>query len=375
MLGVRRRGFSGTAQPSTGSISANGRTGSVIDISGSSGTAADNAIISVTGPAATLPTLREWLGGATGVIESATNGAAFSRANWSPLGAGSTWYYTQARPNNRIQCLVFDSTINLHYAGTQFYDHGAAGFTDLYTSCNYYCETPAAVSNFQWKIKRWMPNLSYEGDPEPDVRDGINPSAYISRYKIWTESFINVFNEDPTVTRWYSTGQTWPMNAWFRLETWMSRNAVIGAATGYYRIKCTRLSDGVVTCDQSYTNVLWRGASATVPHRYDTYQNYCGNAADSGYPRDWGDAKIYMEDILSQAHASATDGSSQVRAELCNNAVYNSATKRIPCYTESIVGTTWNVRLNGPANYFGSNLSGMYLALFPASGTPTMVQI
>lgn len=338
----------------------------------SSSAVLDNDVVVVSGPAAALPTFREWLGGAGGVIESGTLGAEFSRPNWSLLfNPQSRWYYTNARVNSRTKTLVFDSTINLHYAGTQFLDHGAAGITDMYTSYNCFIDSPpfpVGPQNLQAKLKRLMAEL--------DVQDGFNPSMYTSRWKNWTESFVNIYSEDPTPTRTFPPNQTWPWNAWFRMEMWMSRNNPIGSANGFYRLKCTRISDGFVPCDVQFTNVIWRGPGATLPHRYDCYQNYTGNAPDGTppWPNEWGDSKINMEDIYSASHSSLMNGAAQVRAEIVNSAVYASATKHKLCFVEDIDGgANWSVRLNGPSGYFGSSdLRGLYLALFPASGTPTM---
>lgn len=369
--------------PGTYTTGAN-RTGSIItSLAGTTGllTGAfggvliDGATVTVQGPAATLPPVRESLLGVNGVINTGTVGAEFLRPNWSKLGPGSRWFYSNARTLKRPKTLVFDSTINLHYAGTQFYDHGPAGITDNYESVDYYCETPDAVANFQWKVKRGMPLLDHDGGFTPDVTDGINPSWITSRYKSSDTSWCTFYNEDPPISAgpYFTPDQKWPMNAAFRMETWWSRNNPVSAANGRWRMKCTRLDTGATVVDFQRTNIVLRGPAAIVPHRLSCFQNYCGNADDFGFPRAWGDTKIFMGDIYNASHPSAVDGSAQVRAELCNNAIYANASKRAQCNVNSIVGTDWSVELNGPFEYFGTaDLRGLYLALFPASGVPTM---
>lgn len=200
----------------------------------------------------------------------------------------------------------------------------------------------------------------------------------------WTEAFVNVYDQDPTITRYWGTNPFGGENVYhenenFRLETWFISNSNTSTANGTFKVKVTRLSDGVVRASSIFTNILYRGPLAdNGPDRYSVLQNFLGNAANYGYPNDYGDAKVSMDDIYI---ASTTTGTNAfVRAELVNNATYASATKHAICEVISIVGTTWSVKVNCPSAIFGSsNAAGLYLALFDNnianSDTPTMVAI
>lgn len=321
-------------------------------------TVADGATITRTGPSASLPTTVEFLGGSGGIIESGTNGVHFTRSGWSQLFASlSDWQYSTANPLSRTKTLRFDTAVTGDGRGTYFFDHGTSGVSEEYTSCNYYCDRGSATQ-MQWKVKRLMPN--------EDTTDATLPSWYVAAWYNGPGSFINHWSTGQSATD-YLTSDI-PTNTWVRVETWTVISNPAGTANGSIRVKVTNLSTGSTILDNTLSSIITRGSGDPVS-RYHTMQNYLGNESPGG-------TRIFidMEDIYISSVSSGSNAF--VRAELCNNSVYANATVKRLCKVNSITGTDWNVTLNGPSAVFGtSNLSGLYLALHPASGTPTMALI
>lgn len=335
----------------------------------------DGDTISRTGPASTLPTTIEWLGGLGGVIDSGTNGVHFTRTNWSQLYASlSDWNWSTSRTLSRSKSLLFDAQATGDGRGTYFFDHGASGISEEYFSCNYYWEVPSAIisggGGLQWKIRR--------GHFDVDVVDAQDPSWYTSSNRGGVALFLAVFNQDATHTpdtivpgyHFLAGGPRPPENTWMRVETWTKVNSPAGTANGTWRLKITNLSTGATVCDETFTGLNFVGNSPAVSNlRYCVMQNFLGNSTIGG--PDHGDAKIWMDDVYIASVASGSNAF--VHAELCNNSVYASSTIRRACKVNSIAGTDWSVTLNGPLSVFGvSDLTGLYLALFDSSNTPTM---
>ncbi len=321
----------------------------------------DGSTVSVTGPSASVPSY-EWLGGLNGVIQSGTPGAVFSRTNWIPLsgyGTQPNWYYSTARSLSRSQSLLASNQTPTVGGGikTYSYDNGASGASEEYFSCNYYLDTGVA-SQMQWKIRRFMPT--------EDTTDGTVPSWYTARWVSGPGSFVNRWATGSSSSD--SIGTEYPINAWFRFESWTVVSSPVGTANGSIRVKCTNLSTGATVFDFTESSIITRGSGDPV-YRYTVMQNYLGNETPTNTP-----LSVNMEDVYISTVSSGSGAF--VRAELCNNSVYSSATVTRVCQVSSIVGTTWNVVLNGPYSAFGqTTLSGLYLALFPSSGSPTMVVV
>lgn len=326
-----------------------------------SGAIADGDTIVRTGPSATKPSIIEWLGGSGGVIDSATADADFSRTGWSKSFTDiSRWTYNTGRTFNRSKSLLADNKYPTPTDGrkTWFYDYGASGVTEEYRSCNFYCDRGSATT-FQWKIWRLLP-----AELETDGQD---PSWYIANwYNGYGNAFLNVYNQDGGGTRDLSTLA--PFNGWFRLEVFWTCNTPNGTSNGTIRFKCTNRSTGATVFDDTFSSVNFRGSTGPPPvHRYACWQNYLGNET----PTDT-QLRVYMDDIYMSAVASSTGAF--VRAELCNNGTYASATISEICEVTGISGTDWSVKLN-KGQHASSDLTGLYLALFPASGSPTMVAV
>lgn len=326
-------------------------------------TIADGATITRTGPSATKPSIIEWLGGSGGIIDAATADADFSRTGWSKSFTDiSRWTYNTGRTFNRSKSLLADNKYPTPTDGrkTWFYDYGASGVTEEYRSCNFYVDTGSATA-FQWKIWRLLWR-------EMEV-DGEDPSWYISNwYNGYGDLFFNVYNQDGGGTR--DAGWIAPFNEWLRVEIWFSCNTPAGTSNGSFRVKVTRRSDGSTIGDTTWTSLNFRGATGPPPvHRYACWQNYLGNESPSETQ-----LRVYMDDIYMSAVSSGAGAF--VRAELCNNSNYSSATIKEICEVTGISGTDWSVKLN-KGQHSSSDLTGLYLALFPTgmSASPTMVAV
>lgn len=326
-----------------------------------------------TGPSVSLPSV-EWLGGLSGVIDSGTVDADFSRSAWTksftdisrmtydddePISPGakslkaSNWY-----PNG---------SSGQDGRKTWYCDGGVSGFGQNYYSCNYLVSTGTGWSgadpDFQWKIIRTSATAN-----EQDAQPG---SSYTA---VWRngQAFYNDFNTGSAGTHWLTDYS--PFDFWVRVEIWETVNDPVDTPNGDWRIRVTRISDGSIVRDQSFSNTMKRtGADGVV--RYLILQNYLGNLDYNGngttYPDDPADVHelvVRMHDLY-WSRVTGTSGA-YVRGELCNNATYSSSTKNAICEILSVGGTTWTVKLNKGA-YSMDDYT--HLALFNASNTPTMV--
>lgn len=330
------------------------------------GAIVDGTSYNVTGPAVAVPTTVEGLGFKNGIIDSGTPGNVFTRANWSRGFPGECdWRWSTTRTLSRTRALRFDPAgLNSspdNGRGTYTFDHGASGLTQEYFSCNYYWTMTNAC---QWKLRR--------GNYIDDVVDGQDPSWYTScNTQSGFNIFLNVFNQNVVGNPIQdASAGVWPNGTWFRCQIFFTVNSPAGTANGTWRLVVTRISDGAVIQDYTFSGINFKGnAPAVGIFRYSVMQNYLGNSLVASH--DHGNCIIDMDDIYLSSVASGTGAF--VRAELCNNATFASATKTSgPCKINSIGGTTWNVEANQGPNSISDYT---HWALFNAANTPTMVAV
>lgn len=348
-----------------------------------SGVISDGDSVTVTGPSATLPN-QEFLGGLNGFIDGNTLGEEFmndARSGWSLLAPS-----TSKRPTfdneqtlNRSKAVMFDTRNSTEYKQTLFFDTGASGFVSMYISaCIYLTHEDIQTGQYlQWKMIRWY--------NQADVLDGANGNTmrgYYLSQQIRPAATAN----DLLFTGFQNAGSVGSPNviqatkyptgfpkkgAWYRYETWLVKNSAPGAADGYFRVRCTNVSTGVATGDDSYSDIILNGNADDGNFRYAVLQNYFGNAQDGGFGSSHDNlyACAWWDDIDIVWSSSAR--STPPRAELVDNATYASAGVRTSCKVNSISGTSWNISVNKGRH---ANLTGKYWALFAAgSNTPTMV--
>lgn len=320
------------------------------------GAVADGDSVVRTGPAATIPTRVEWLGGLGGAIDSAEPDEEFARANWTKsFTTESRMRYTTERPLSRATSLHADN----HWPTsdgrkTWYYDYGASGVTQEYRSCNFYCDNGVATQ-FQWKIWR--------GSYVNNESDGSVPNWYIASWLGGPGAFFAHFNTDDGGNHTTSLATEAPLKTWFRMEVFWT-SGTVNTADGSARIRFTRISDGEVLLDVTQTGKEFRSTADAV-YRYAIWQNYLGNATPGETQLD-----VYMDDIYMSAVSSGTGAF--VRAELIDSDDYDTATKFAICEVEDITGTDWTVKLNkGP--YDMADLT--HLAMFDASGAATVVAL
>jgi len=309
------------------------------------------------------PATREFLGGLTGPIQSGTTGTHFTRTNWTQLFATlSDWTYDTGNQlhSRRPKSLFFNPAANGEVEegrGTYFYDNGASGFIEEYYSCYYYI----TMNNFttQWKARRW--------NWEADVVDNRQPQGYTAAH-IANPIFLNVFGDPggnyPSINPgvYYipdeSGTYSYPVNQWFRFETWVKINTT-GNLDGTFRLKLTLVPSGTVQFDSTKTGIRWRDYSSTSnPFRYSVIQNYFGNNTSAT------SCRARMQDLYISSVSSGTGAFRRV--ELINASTPAAATKSvIQGYTKS--GTTVNI---GSVNLgYITETSGLYLVEYSASNS------
>lgn len=324
----------------------------------SSGTADGDTIVR-TGPAATKPSV-EWLGGLDGVVDSMSSGDRFDqlgRTGWAlETPSTSRWPTCSVEQAwSRGKSIIHDTRGGSEYKQSLYFDTGASGYGCMYTSHDIYFDHDTLTSGYmQWKMMRWTRMQT--------VVDG--DGSYIAN-RPNSVGFLNTFNSAGIDTKWFDAGSPYedlPTDTgWYRYETWTRLNSTPGTTDGYFRVKVTRRTDGVVVTDNAYTDIRQNGASDSGNYRYHCLQNYFGNAdvGDGGnaHGRAWWD-----DHYVSWTTAKTGEN---VRAELCDSSTYSNG---IICEVVSIVGTDWSVKLNGAG-------TGKYLALFGTNETPTMVAV
>jgi hypothetical protein len=315
--------------------------------SGGSVAVEDGATIEVQGPAVGQLPIVEWLGGRDGHIDSATPDATFGKAGWNPSFPGlAEWQYSTTRVLSRSRSIVADTDYQTQGEGrrTYFFDFGSAGVEQQYFSANYYVDTGSATE-LQWKILRLLPQ-------QLEV-DGQDPSWYTAQW-MSGGTFMNEYGDGST--HWMPDNSV-PFNEWIRIEIWFTGSAP-GTADGSWRRRVTRISDGTVVHDSTFSGIQWKTQQSPV-FRYACLQNYLGNESPEGTR-----LRAYMDDVYLSAVPSGTGAF--VRAELIDAPSVSAATHRAICEVSSISGTTWSVILNQGTL---ASVSGAYLALFGAADT------
>lgn len=351
---------------------------------GGGGSISDGASVSVTGPSATLPS-QEWLGGLNGFVDGNTAGEEFmndARAGWSLLAPSTSKRPTFSTEQilNRTKSVMFDTRNSTEYKQTLFFDTGASGYVSMYTSAYIYLTHEDILTGqyLQWKMIRWY-NAA-------DVQDGTNGNSFRGYY-LTQQIRPTGTDNDLLFTGFQNAGSVGSPNivqatkyptpgfpkkdAWYRYETWLVKNSSPGTADGYFRAKCTNASTGATVTDNSYSDIILNGNADDGNFRYLVLQNYFGNAQDGGFGSSHDNlyACAWWDDIYVAWDTSTR--STPPRVELVDNATYASATVRLNCKVNSIVGTTWNIEVNKGRM---ADLTGKYWAFFAAgSSTPSMV--
>jgi hypothetical protein len=329
-------------------------------LTSTSGTAADNQEITISGTGFGSNSLRqEFLGGTR--IDSLANGARIDQqgwANWSMMTPSTSTYphVSTERGWSGGKSIAFDTRGTTEYKQTLFYDTGSAGFSTLYTNAVIYLDHIDLISGsyLQWKMMRWY--------KVPDVLDhaqGLS-GAYLSNRLLSTGVFTG-FNSSTQYVYWLDS-QSGRTNlpgrrTWYRYETWLRMNSAPGTGNGTFRVKVTNPATGQVVADNTINNVMFNASGDSGNFRYLVVQNYFGNASDGGYSQAGnGQAVAFWDDLyISQSEA---------RVEVCDQATYSSCVNK-----EIQVPTSWaDNRITVRLNKGNKSQVGAYLYVVDSTG-------
>ena len=329
-------------------------------VTATSGTAADNQEITVSGTGFGSNALRqEFLGGTK--IDSLANGARVDQqgwANWSMMTPSTATYphVTTERGWSNGKSIAFDTRGSTEYKQTLFYDTGSSGYNYLYTNGLIYLDHIDLISGsyLQWKMMRW-----YKVADVLDHAQGLSGS-YLSNRLASTGVFTG-FNSSTQYVYWLDS-QSGRTNLpgrrnWYRYETWLRMNSAPGTGNGTFRVKVTNPVTGQVVTDNTINNVMFNASGDTGNFRYLVVQNYFGNASDGGYSQAGnGQAVAFWDDLyISQTEA---------RVEVCDQATYAQCVNK-----EIQVPTTWaDNRITVRLNKGNKSQVGAYLYVVDSTG-------
>lgn len=333
-----------------------------VTVQTSSGSIADGNAYNLTGTGFGTRTSvsGDWWGGLNGYIDTSVVGttpidfSSSNRTNWSAVqsatGAYPKWSNTQVW--SRGKSIAFDTRVDPNEYKQGYHYDTVTGYSRMYTNALYYLQHDTILSGayLQWKMMRWTRTKT--------VVDG--DGSYMA-YRVGTSaaSFFTFFNsagqtvknfDDPGATELPGRG------AWYRLETWLKLNSAPGTPDGYFRVRATNPTTGVVATDNIYTNCAFNGASDSGTYRYLTLQNYFGNYIKPPAP-ETANGVAWMGDFYI-AHGTTDDVFKY--AMVSDNAAYASG-----AYREIQPISSWaDTSVQFPINKGGmANLTGKYTYL------------
>jgi len=348
---------------------------------GGGSTLTDNTSIQLTSSVSgTLPSF-EFLGGATGAINTGTLNTHFTKSGWTQLFATlSDWYYSNTRTLSRAQSLVYDPAArgesSSNARGSYQFDVGASGSTDVYRSRNYYWQCNASFSGVQFKTDRWQTITDHTGGGGPEVVDGYPPSCYDTSSAARDNMPFSNFTADPgyvggSTNSPYSqavlnTVDGYPQNIWVRDQMYTKENSTPGTANGIYNRKIRDITNAGASYNFTVnsTNRIYRGTNDNAnPFRYLIFQLYFGNGPTTPNGNDWGDTIFYIDDMYI---SYSSNGTARRRVELINASTPGSANKFVvQPSTKSGITVTTTVNLG----YIGTGQSGLYIVEYDETDT------
>lgn len=276
------------------------------------GTVTDGSTITITGSGFGTHALGiEWLGGATGNIESGTNTNAFVRTGWTTSldawGDGTTERtprYSTTQHHSGTKSIKSSYTTTAYNSGYAFDTGGTQ--TSLYFSYWTYFDWEAAFDG-QWKTWRLMDTDSYNdgqthayNSQQYQTGDGDGEMSANYGMGYWNGSTpTEIFSLPIGITR----------NQWSRIEAYYIPETG-GLANGVLQYYIHNQTAAVL--ERSNVSDL---TSDPAGLRYFTIQNYLGNLISGS--RDT--CAVYVDDVYVQV-------GTQARVEICDSATWVART-------------------------------------------------
>lgn len=293
----------------------------------------------------------EWLGGASGNIESGTPTNDFAKTNWSIITAGVGAVnpeYSTTRKHSHSQSVLFE------YAGSQttsiiMWDTSSQ-VTEWYFTFWVHADKDDGKTGGQWKPWRISDAGQYNvgGTASALITD-----HWFSNTNDWGNNGYQNFYDDGAENdvqgQLPTDGYDW--DEWFRLEIYCKAATGNDQADGLWT--ATRVGYGSDFLDQSDIITTVSG-SGDVPWRYLLFGCYYGNLSGPTTR----DLKEYIDDIYI-SHTKA-------RVEIGDNVTYNSVTSR-----EVQISSAWSdteVTFNVNEGGYSGSLAGKYLFVIDSAG-------
>ncbi len=317
--------------------------GSGPSVSSISGTVSDDNNITISGSSFGSHNLNtEWLGGKTGHIESATDGAVFSKTNWAIVSFPGTFdpFYDSTKAYSHDQSVIFDSV---------YYDDGRIGIrydpgsnvTFGYATWYAYIDLGGATG--QWKMFR-MRHASGVTDTAPEF------VMFNWFYSTGKQFMVRATGAGDTSQRYYLGTTDYPEEGeWCRLELFMQASSSPGEYDCSIQYYIHRPGSSITkaldkTALRSYVS------GETARWRYYIFQNYQGNGLA-------GSSKVWMDDIYIQ--------DTKARVEIGDASTWSGCTHREIQPPSAWSGSSITIKLNQGSF---TSLSGKYLYVVDSSG-------
>jgi len=275
-------------------------------ITGLSGSIVDGSSVSIGGTSFGSHTLNiEWLGGASGHIESGTEGSDFSRANWTASSTSSSEQapqYSTARAHSYSKSVMSSWPLESQYDSTWIYDTGIDGVEKIYATWWVYFDH--VNSGGQWKM--WYvketadfnnngtgirSNIWYNADGSHSMRFFINHCQSDGGYDECGPDHTSGGAENIDAP---------PADTWVRVEVYGEESSAIGNWDGaaFYSVhnQTDAISDTV-----SWSGSCTRNTGVTSRWRRFIFANYWGNISGG----DGTGEKVYIDDPYIQVGTRA----------------------------------------------------------------------
>jgi len=313
----------------------------------------------------------EFLGGASGPIESATvPGTRTTSNDWNSTntrgwedGGTDGPHITDNRSFNGTNSLGnLDHNASTHYQYGTRWDVGAGGFKSLFIRETYYFHNPLGLNNSTGQIKKFR----FSGDGgSGTISDGNEPMLVQSRDIGGGSRFEVKQGGDSYYTSagGGTAGNWWVDNTWCTQEILITPDSTAGGSDAQIQWWIRREDTGAILTYGTVTSAdIWRTGFGSEPYRYAVFQGYMGNwsGGDTSTLEYYWDRDIYI--------AWNPDTSTAPKFLLLGDAsTYATCTNFTICPYTSWASDNITATINQGVH---ANLTGKYWYAMSAPGTP-----
>ncbi|MBE0598258.1 MAG: hypothetical protein IH614_13400 [Desulfuromonadales bacterium] len=241
----------------------------------------------------------EWLGGASGHIETAPAGADFASPGWSFNLDRFKPTYDNSHAYSGTQSIIFDGVNTGDGRFGLTYDPGAP-VTFGYVSWMVYIDTGGASG--QWKMFR----MNWENN----VQDTF-PEVVLFNW-FGSSDTLNIRRSKEDITARHYPGRLPEAGEWVRMELYLQPSSAPGVGDGSVEVWAHRPGQ-VIEKIADHQNLVTYGPGESRLWRYFVFQNYQGNGLG-------GRSRVWMDDLYIQG--------TRARVEIGNAPTWSACTQR-----------------------------------------------